>query len=186
MLKNNKKIGFLLFAALCLLGLLSCQPENRSDEPKILDNQSVTLYLIRHAEKDTSISENPPLTKKGEQRAAKLAHFFSETKIEAIYSTAYQRTKQTVGPLAEKMKLPIQEYDAKKPIAPFIETLLKAHPNQRIVVVGHSNTIPKMLNVLVGQAQFEDLEDDAYDYVFQVTIDKEGQATIFSYKMDMD
>jgi broad specificity phosphatase PhoE len=70
------------------------------------------LYLLRHAEKDSGDFYNPhlrhqdrPLSARGRQEAQKLAGWFAEKKLSAIYISGYQRTRQTIQPVAEYFHL---------------------------------------------------------------------------------
>lgn len=71
-----------------------------------------TLYIIRHAEKEKGHFYNPrlrhqdqPISPKGQRDAQKLCSFFSDKHISKIYVSGYQRTSQTIAPLAQLLKL---------------------------------------------------------------------------------
>jgi broad specificity phosphatase PhoE len=67
-----------------------------------------TCYVIRHADKlSTNDFYNPllrhqdqPLSPKGEKDALGLVRYFEGKPIDAIYVSAYQRTRQTIAPVA--------------------------------------------------------------------------------------
>jgi probable phosphoglycerate mutase len=70
------------------------------------------FYLLRHADKDSGDFYNPhlrhqdrPLSARGWQDAQKLANWFADKKLSAIYVSGYQRTRQTIQPLAEYLHL---------------------------------------------------------------------------------
>src|SRR5688572_11237751 len=109
-------------------------------------NRKFTVILIRHAEKDVSdggASSNPGLSTEGRLRAARFAKIIKKYKPRRIYSTDYKRTKETAIPLSEIRKLPIQSYDPRKQ-KELVEQILSFQKQRRIVVVGHSNTIPAL------------------------------------------
>ncbi len=62
-------------------------------------NSTTTYYFIRHAEKVDN-SKNPDLSEIGIERAKLWNEIFSEINIDAIYSTDFKRTLQTVTPTA--------------------------------------------------------------------------------------
>jgi broad specificity phosphatase PhoE len=71
-----------------------------------------TFYIIRHAEKEKGDFYNPVLrhqdqaiSQKGQQEAQKLCCYFADKLISAIYVSAYQRTRQTIEPLARQRDL---------------------------------------------------------------------------------
>lgn len=72
----------------------------------------MTWYIVRHAEKEAGDFYHPglphpdqPLSRQGQQSAGKLADYFAEKPLQAIYISAYQRTGQTVVPLARQRRL---------------------------------------------------------------------------------
>ena len=75
-----------------------------------------TYYFIRHAEKQRTdkTNRNPDLNYKGVQRAERWKEVFSNVKFDAIYSTDYNRTKQTAKPTADSKKLPVLLYNPRK------------------------------------------------------------------------
>jgi broad specificity phosphatase PhoE len=72
----------------------------------------MTCTLLRHADKERGSFDNPdfphpdqPLSRLGRRQAHKLAGWFAEKNITAIYVSAYQRTRQTIEPLAQRLRL---------------------------------------------------------------------------------
>ena len=132
-------------------------------------SDKTTYYLIRHAEKDRSDSadKNPELTKKGKDRAKKWSNLFKELKIDAIYSTDYNRTLQTAAATAKTKKLTIQKYHPKNmDMASFI----KETKGKSVLIVGHSNTIPSFTNKIIGKGTYLNMDDDDNDNLYLVTI----------------
>ena len=93
-------------------------------------------------------------------------------KVDEIYSTDYTRTKETIAPFANKINKPIQLYDPKT-ISAFTEQL--RNENKTIVVIGHSNTTPALVNLLVKENKFKTLDDNEYGTYWIVKI-KDGKA----------
>ena len=134
------------------------------------ENTSV-YYFIRHAEKDRSDStnKNPSLTIQGLERANKWALFFKDKNIAAVYSTNYKRTQQTALPIAKEQNLEIISYTAKELIS---EKFIADNKGKNIVIVGHSNTTPELVNNLLGEKKYEDIADSENNNVFIVTLNK--------------
>ena len=130
---------------------------------------SKTIFLVRHAEKgeDLAGDRNPPLNEKGALRAQKLAQILIEADIEYIYSTDFKRTTDTGVPLAKALEMDIMKYDSRKPEA--LSEILSETGSERILIIGHSNTIPKMVNELIGKKKYN-LNDDEYDKLFIVSL----------------
>lgn len=127
-----------------------------------------TIILIRHAEKAKG-SDDPALSKDGEKRAGLLPVVFSEFKPNAFYTTDTRRTRQTLAPWAKAAGQEVQVYDAASQDQ--LAKQLKAAQGQTIVVVGHSNTIPQLVNLLTGSTTYTDLPDDVYGRAYIVRFD---------------
>lgn len=144
-----------------------------------------TLILVRHAEKANDGTDDPPLTEKGETRAATLSDWLAFTDLAAIYSTSYKRNTMTVSPTASQKDLTITTYDAGQQPEDFLTSLLEQYKGETVLVCGHSNTIPPMLNRLLGQETYENLTDSDYNHIFIVTATALGNATVTDLQMDV-
>ena len=142
----------------------------------VLNAQKQRFIILRHAEKDTTVAgsqmmqADPPLNAKGQERAASLIQAFKKYKIDKIYSTNYNRTKSTVLPLANAIGLSIINYDPKQ-LKSFAEEL-KAEVNhsKTILIVGHSNTSPRLVNMLLGKDEYKDLDESVYNQYWIVKL----------------
>lgn len=156
-----KRIGFQVF--LLILGLfLSVETYAQKEE-------ITKIFLVRHAEKEKDGGKDPKLTYVGQQRAAALVDILQKVDIAAVYSTNYKRTRNTAKPLASAKKLKIQLYnpmDSRK----FLDGVLEKHKGKTILVVGHSNTIPLLINSLLGEEKYESLDENEYSNLFMVSI----------------
>ncbi|MBX2916571.1 MAG: histidine phosphatase family protein [Cyclobacteriaceae bacterium] len=132
-----------------------------------------TVILVRHAEKGTDDLKDPELSEVGKQRAQRLAQVLQETHVDAIYSTPYKRTRNTVTPLAEAKGLSIATYDPSKKEE--IDQLLQKFAGGTIVVAGHSNTVPGFANYLTGKTEFQNFDDSDYDNLLVVTVVQKGK-----------
>jgi 2,3-bisphosphoglycerate-dependent phosphoglycerate mutase len=139
--------------------------------------EATTIILVRHAEKVSDGSKDPELTDAGKARAIALAKLLKEVKVDAIYSTGFKRTQNTVAPLAMAKNLTLSSYDAMK--GEEIDQMLKKFPGGTIVVCGHSNTTPWVANYLVGkEKEFKDFEDSDYDNILVVNVIEKGKAKV--------
>jgi 2,3-bisphosphoglycerate-dependent phosphoglycerate mutase len=147
-------------------------------------NAQTTKYIIiRHAEKDTTLADakmmasDPPLNSIGETRALSLVDKFKAHKINQIYSTNYIRTKTTAAPIAKAENLNIAIYDPRK-LDTFATQLMSSENNGKtFLIVGHSNSSPKLVNLLIKKDQFKDLDESIYDTYWIVTI-KNGKTKV--------
>ncbi|MEZ7917352.1 MAG: phosphoglycerate mutase family protein [Patiriisocius sp.] len=164
---RNIKTIVLLLAVLTLVA--ACKESGKINVAE-KENTSV-YYFIRHAEKDRSDStnKNPSLTIQGLERANKWALFFKDKNIAAVYSTNYKRTQQTAQPIAKEQNLEIISYTTKELIS---EKFIANNKGKNIVIVGHSNTTPELVNSLLGEKKYEDIADSENNNVFIVTLKK--------------
>ncbi|MCU7555333.1 histidine phosphatase family protein [Alteromonas sp. ASW11-19] len=115
---------------------------------------AAAVYLTRHYEKNTG--PDPTLTAEGVARAQQLAARLGDIPVTAIYTTPYQRTTETVTPLAEDKGLKLRHY-APDDLNAFAD-MLKSLPGN-VVVAGHSNTTPQLVRLL-GGPEFSLAESD--------------------------
>lgn len=137
--------------------------------------QNMTIILVRHAEKDSSPTMNrfdPILSPEGKQRANKLFDAVKKFKPEQIFSTNLLRTRMTVDPLAtnlnEKFRIFVEAYNPGE-LEAFADKLLKINA-KTILVAGHSNTTPKLANLLLKQEKYKDLDDSVYNKIFIIRV----------------
>ena len=141
------------------------------------------IFLVRHAERAPTpagqpnrnmMGEDPPLSEAGQQRALKLAALLASADVKHIFTTEYQRTRQTAAPAAERWNVKPVMSAARDP-DPLVEQMTKATGN--VLVVGHSNTVPDLLKRL-GVKQAITIPDSEYDNLFVVVRPATGEPTL--------
>jgi broad specificity phosphatase PhoE len=134
---------------------------------------TTTVIFVRHAEKDLSIAEDPPLSAAGRQRVAELTRQLVDADvvagIDAIYATPFKRTRQTAEPLAARLGLPINNYDPDDNDA-VLSTVLKDHKGKIILVVAHSDTVPALIADLGASKKVPPIAENEYDNIYLVSI----------------
>ena len=78
-----------------------------------MEFKPITVFLIRHAEREDEPKQDPPLSKEGVARSQALARLLSGAGIKAILTSQYTRTKQTGEPLAAKLGLTVTPFTLK-------------------------------------------------------------------------
>jgi phosphohistidine phosphatase SixA len=121
------------------------------------------VFLVRHAEKADD-SQDPPLTRAGFERAEQLVHVLGTAGVTKVWTTNYRRTRSTAAPLAASLHLEAAFYDASD-LAEFAATL-RGSPGRHLVV-GHSNTTPKLVRALGGDPG-DPIQDWEYDRLYTV------------------
>lgn len=126
----------------------------------------LVVFLVRHAEK-VDDSRDPELSTAGLERAGELRRSLRDAAIERIHSTDFIRTRDTAAPIAEDLGLEIELYDHGN-LEGLVEHLRRT--GGRHLVVGHSNTTPKVVELLGGEPGTEIDEASEYDRLYVVTI----------------
>jgi broad specificity phosphatase PhoE len=175
-----KYIKLLLMLSLTI-GAMSCK-----EDPKlpleITEDSISTYYFIRHAEKDRSDPENvdPELNQDGLGRAIRWAEVFDPIALDAIYITDFERTAMTAAPTSVKKEITPQYYDPK---AINIEEFKSLNLGKNVLIVGHSNTTPEFVNLMLGEEKYVQMDDYDNSSLFIVRIIN-GKATDIRLKMD--
>lgn len=120
------------------------------------------VFVIRHLQK--APGEDPPLSAEGATNAHKLAESLADRGIAAIFATPTRRAMQTAEPLARKLNLVIQPYQARD-FAALAAAVGKA-PGP-VLIVGHSNTVPDIV-AFFGAPRPVSLTEADYGTVFVV------------------
>ena len=160
------KFRYLFFLAFFWLTSSFSQNNSASNNTTI---ESTTYYFVRHAEKDRSdpSDRNPHLTEKGELRSKKWSEILKNVKFDAVYSTDYNRTRETAQPTASKNSVEITLYDPRNiDITEFKEKT----KGKTVFIVGHSNTTPTFVNQILGYHKYEDIDDNNNGNLYIVTI----------------
>lgn len=127
-----------------------------------------TFILIRHAERLEG--KDPDLSPDGYQRAGRLAAKLSHANIDAVYTTNFIRTKQTVLLIAAQKNLEVQFYDHEEPDS-VAQNWLEQHQGQTLLIVGHSDTTPLFANALMGHEYFmEKFDESDFGHLVIVTV----------------
>ncbi len=126
--------------------------------------QAGYVVLARHAEK-SGPTDTASLTPVGRQRATDLAAVLASTRLDAIISTQYTRTRQTAAPIAAQMSITPTIVDGGGRVmahaADVARTIDALASGSAVLVVGHSNTLGPIIAAL-GGPRLADLCDLEY------------------------
>lgn len=134
---------------------------------------STLVVLVRHAEKADEPADDPGLTGAGRRRAEQLAELLSQAAVTAVYATEYERTQATGRPLAERIGTevrvrPIGDRRIEAHSRAMAREVLDEHAGESVLVVGHSNTVPILVEAFTGR-RVAPIADDEYDRIFIAT-----------------
>jgi broad specificity phosphatase PhoE len=148
-------------------------------------SKETLVIAVRHAERSTDHPVDPSLSAAGQLRAQALASVLEHTGIVRIYSTQYLRTQQTAAPLAAVtgLALTIRPIDASN-IATYavdLATEIRQYDrSEAVLVVGHSNTIPELVNALSG-VTVPPITEPEYDRIYMITVGREARVVSAKY-----
>ena len=122
---------------------------------------ATTVIFVRHAER-LNDSDTTSISGAGIERARRLAHVISSTGVKRIYVSEKYRTTQTVAPTAMSLGVSPMPIPANT-IAAYVDSV-KAHRGEVILIVGHSDNLPRIMGKLgianppvIGRSEFDDL-----------------------------
>ncbi len=147
---------------------------------QFIRDTATTFIVLRHAE-TTGIGSDPALSADGQERANELVRVLKNVVIGAVFSSNYNRTRQTAQSAAADQGLNVEIYDPLNQ-NPLINTVLSNHKGGAVLVVGHSNTAPALLNLLTGTNAYPQLPESQYDNLFIVTVFEKGRAEVVHLK----
>lgn len=158
-----KKMSFKIIRYILLLTLAA-----------MLSSCTTTFYLVRHAEKANSTPDTP-LSAAGHARAEALRDTLISKNIGQIFVTNYLRTQQTAAPLATQLGITPTEISGNQTTQ--LVQQLKAINGKNVLVVGHSNTVPVIIDNLMESPQNVTITETDFDNLFKVRITKGDNTT---------
>ena len=157
---------FLLALALIVVAF----PLRAADAPA----RATTLFVVRHAEKAPGDGD-VPLSPVGRERAALLARTLKDAQVTRVFTSQMARARETATPLAEALKLTSEVVPAQDPDA--LVTALRALPRgTTALIVGHSNTVPVIVERVAG-TKVQPIAEDEFDRLLVLTIG-DGSVTV--------
>ena len=130
-------------------------------------NAQEAVFVIRHAEQEFTGGVNAGLRPEGRKRAAYWASILRPSGLDLVVTTEIKRSRVTGEIIAEALGVPRVEFSegGSSSIAKFLR---ENYPEDVILVVGHSSTIPKLLRSF-GYADTFPISRSAYGWLFIVT-----------------
>ena len=114
-----------------------------------------TFYVMRHLQK--AGGPDPALSAEGQANAARLAEWFGAEHPGAIFVSRTRRARETAAPLAARLGLSPREYDPSDTPGLVAQVLAQSGT---VLVVGHSNTVPEIVERLGGERPADLAETD--------------------------
>jgi broad specificity phosphatase PhoE len=139
-------------------------------------NAQQAVFLARHAElvngQAMAEPKNLPLSETGEARAKRLAEHLKDVGINAIIVTDFVRTNKTAEPLARALNIQLTVVPKGDPKL-LVERLRKEHANDRVLIVGHTDTLPGLIAAFGHPSEIK-IESQDYGNLF-LLVPKNGE-----------
>jgi len=140
---------------------------------------ATTVIVIRHAEQELNGESDPPLSEAGRARAEALAQLLGERgeggTLDVIVTSTALRSRATAAPLARRLGLtPIAVPAGDQ--SEYVRRALRDHDGGRILVVGHVDTIPKIVAALRGSGDPTPVTVSDYGTIFLITVPRLGRS----------
>ena len=129
-----------LFAAAGLLTLAAIAACTSAPDPP-----APSYFVMRHLHK--AAGQDPALSEQGQRAAQRLAALLGDRRISAIFVSTTRRARETAAPLAARLGIIPAEYDPSD--TPALVARVRQEPGP-VLVVGHSNTVPDIVQQLGG------------------------------------
>ncbi len=144
-------------------------------------SEARTVYVIRHVEKAAEPRRDPALSVTGIEHLGVLQAMLRDVEFAGVYSSDYARTRLTAAAFVGGDEDAVTLYDADDS-AGLVEVVKGLEfegdgKGGNVLVVGHSNTVPKVLKEL-GVTEEVVIGDGEYDNLFVVRIDELGVASL--------
>ena len=165
----RSKASSALVATLIAVGAFLTGPAHAAAQDAVTD--PTVVYLVRHAERAENGTADPPLSVAGQIRVQTLKAILADAGLTSVFSTDYERTRETARPIAEDAELAVRPYDPRD-LAAFAQEL-HAAPGRHLVV-GHSNTTPDLVEALGGDPHGT-IEEMEYDRLYIVVLPPGGE-----------
>jgi len=180
----TRSLAARVFYATVIAVAPACAPQTLAQFPAATG--ATTVIVVRHAEKSTDDPRDPSLSPAGEARAKALSNVLADAGVSEIYTTHFKRTRQTAEPLARNLGVAITE----RPItaqntgthsADLAREILARGAGKSVLVVGHSNTVPDIVEALSGRT-VAPIADSEYDHIYVLVIPAGGPARLMQLR----
>ena len=155
-------LGTRMMIIALLLGLAGCARQ---------DPAPPDIYVMRHLHTLAGVRD-PDLTAEGQRTAVLLASWFRRGPPAMIYVSSANRAQQTAAPLAAALRITPILYDPADTPALIAAV---ARETRTLLIVGHSNTVPDIIQRLGGKPPAPLVHEDFGDIW---TIDGRTRATV--------
>ena len=142
---------------------------------------TTTLVLVvRPADKASDGTDDPPLSPAGVERAARLARLLGPGPgpgIDVIFVSQYRRSLATAQPLASARGVPVITVPDND-LGALEKRIAHDFGGKRVLVVAHSDTVPKLVEDLGEGGRVAGLDANDYGTAYLIAMPRFGRPTV--------
>lgn len=168
-----KSLPHVAFTALLILTAVNTQAGN--GQASVCAAAGVlTIYVVRHAEREIDGSRDPGLSEAGHDRARALGDLLADARLDAVHVTDFRRTIETVAQVLkrtgiEKTVWPVSWQSVADHARSLASEVCEQYRDHSVLVVGHSNTVAPLVRAFSG-LEITALSERDYDHFYQIRL----------------
>ena len=137
------------------------------------------LFCVRHAEKEKGDPHDPALSTEGDARAEHLGRIMASAGLNMVYASPARRAQLTAEPVYRRSQTPpVETYKPEEQVEWILE-MLAHYPGKKILIVGHQDSVPHLLNYLNGGGfDFDNISNADYGKFYVVATKGIGETTV--------
>lgn len=141
------------------------------------------LFCVRHAEKAKDDPHDPPLSAEGEARAEHLGRILAEAGLDSVFSSPARRAQLTAEPTQRRAHTPPLELYDPGDQENWILELLANSRGKKILIVGHQDSVPHLINQLNGGGfDFDNISNSDYGKIYVVATKGIGETEVIELR----
>jgi DNA-binding winged helix-turn-helix (wHTH) protein/phosphohistidine phosphatase SixA len=132
------------------------------------------IYILRHTEKASLTEENPNLSEFGIKHANYWKRVLQFIKFDRVFTTDFLRNIETAEILSSDLSIKPEIY---YPMSFDTVKFIKEIQGQKVLIIGHSNTIPDMVNRIIDETMYPPMSHKNYNLLYLITINENGNTS---------
>jgi 2,3-bisphosphoglycerate-dependent phosphoglycerate mutase len=146
------------------------------------DSSNWVIIAVRHCEKAKDQGSDPNLSAEGQARAEKLGQILKPSGLDAIYTTRFKRTQQTGEAVFRQCGQPPMDTIDFSAQDIWADSMRASHIGKQVLFVGHQNTVPRLLNHLVGQPTYQNIPDEEFGRLYLVLVSQLRPTVVYEFQ----
>lgn len=134
---------------------------------------TTTVIIVRYADTQPGDSGDQPLSPAGAMRSQELSRVLGDIDVvqglDAILVTTLRAARDTAGPLARRLNLPVLDVDTSRP-SRLARHILRDYKGKIVLVITDPETLPVLIPRFQGSKKVPPIADREFDSLYIVTV----------------